>query len=162
MPAYNINDLTGWKHLPIDAIVFFYDKLTDADNKVTVRNIIEGGANWTLSEIKSKHKDADGNPRIVALGLQGSITLLENDIYTLRTMVDYMKASNPVDMYIKLKGDRANAGDISFRFNDSDLWRHFSTTLTQFSDDGINTKLKIDFIGRANPDAFVFNPAYTI
>ena len=124
MPNYNINDLTGWKHLPIDGVVFFYDDTDDDDNTVTVRNLIEGGASWTLSEIKSKHKDANGNSKVVALGLQGSITLLENDIYTLRTMVNFMQSQNPVDIYIQLKGDRANAGEISFRFNNLDNWRH--------------------------------------
>lgn len=162
MAIFNVNNLQGWKHLPIDGIVFFYNDSDDDVDKVTVRNILEG-ASWSIEEIKSKYKDLNGVPRVVGLQLKGSITLLENKAYLLGALPTYMQSNNPVDIFIALKGTYSNADEFKFRFNSSTTkFANFTTTVTTISSDGEDTKIKIDFLGRVHPDRLNLSPTYTL
>lgn len=161
MPTYELNDLTKWQHLPIDGIVFFYDESTDADKKVTFRNIREQGANWSIVPIKSKGKDSKGNARLIGYKLEGSITILENEIDNYTALLAYME-QDPVDIYINLKGTNSNAGEIDFRFNNLDGFRHFSHTVSIVSSDGKDPQIKIDFQGRVHKTRLVYNPTYSL
>ncbi|MFA7327139.1 MAG: hypothetical protein WC121_10775 [Candidatus Kapaibacterium sp.] len=162
MPVFNVNNLQGWKHLPIDGIVFFYNDSDDDDDKVTVRNILEG-ASWSIEEIKSKYKDRNGVSRLVGLQLKGSIVLLENKTYLLGAMPFYMQSNNPVDILIALKGTYSNADEFMFRFNlNTGKFASFATTITTLSSDGEDTKIKIDFSGRVHIDRLNLSPTYTL
>ena len=162
MAVYTINQITGWKHLPVDGIVFFYNASSDSVDKVTVRNILEG-ASWSIEEIKSKYKDRNGTPRLVGLQLRGSITLLENFEKLLGLPRYYMQSNNPVDILIALKGTYSNADEFMFRFNlNTDKFASFTTSVTTLSSDGEDTKIKIDFSGRVHPNRLNLSPTYTL
>ncbi|MCA9386181.1 hypothetical protein KC717_06040 [Candidatus Dojkabacteria bacterium] len=162
MAVFNVNNLQGWKHLPVDGIVFFYNDSDDNVDKVTVRNILEG-ASWSIEEIKSKYKDRNGVSRVVGLLLKGSITLLENKTYLLGALPVYMQQNNPVDIFIGLKGTYSNADESKLRFDlNKTKMGSFSTTVTTISSDGEDTKIKIDFLGRIHPDRLNLSPTYTL
>lgn len=161
MPAYSLNDLTGWKHLPLDAVVFFYTWADDVNNKVTLRNFLEGST-WSWSAIYSKAKDKTGNPVQIGMKFTGKLTVLENDISSNVAMLAYMMGNNPVDMFIQLQGNRANASEAKFRFNSVNNFANISTNITVDSDNGTNSKITIEFEARVQTSQINFLPSYTL
>lgn len=161
MPVYSLNDLTGWKHLPLDAVVFFYTWADDVNSKVTLRNFLEGST-WSWSGIYSKAKDKSGNPKQIGIKFEGKLTVLENDIHSNRAMLTYMMGNNPVDMFIQLQGNRANASEAKIRFNAFNSFANISTNVIVDSDNGTNSKITIEFSARVNLAQINFLPSYTL
>lgn len=161
MPVYSLNDLTGWKHLPLCGVVFFYTWADDVNNKVTLRNFLEGST-WSWSAINSKAKDKFGKPKQIGMRFEGKLVIMENDIHANIAMLTYMMANKPVDMFIQLKGNRANASEAKFRFNAVDNFANINTNITVDSDNGTNSKITIEFEARVQTSQINFLPSYIL
>lgn len=158
MANYTVNDMTAWKHLPLDEVQFFYQDGNPVDEFVRFKNF--RSAEWDITEIRSSKKDANGYGKIVALKLKGSFEILENEFDSLHTIADYMRGSNPENIYIRLEGNQRNKETIAFDFKGDSNFKKFKHE-TFYLNQGENSLFRVEFEGRFHKNQIRLNPTYT-
>ena len=151
-------EITAWKHLPLDEVQFFYQDGNPVDEFVRFRNF--RSAEWDITEIRSKKKDANGYGKVVALKLKGSFEILENKFDSMHTISDFMRGGNPENIYIRLEGNQRNKETIAFDFKGDSNFKKFKHE-TFYINQGENSLFRVEFEGKFHKNQIRLNPTYT-